>query len=153
MVKTSKDIVMGVPVEVLEFEQGVETVESASRESGEPISKIVKTLLIKAGNEYAVMLVRGDKRVDLNKLSQLLGKEVVMAKAKEVKQVLGVEVGAVTPLSEHVKLLKVIMDPSILENEYILCGGGSKNKLFRVNVKDLVQLLKPEFLDAFTQVS
>jgi len=50
-----------------------------------------------------------------------------MARAREVRQVLGVEVSAVTPLSEHVKSLRVVMDPAILENDYVLCGGGSKN--------------------------
>ncbi len=37
---------MGLAVNILEFDHGVETVEAASRESGEPTSKIVKTLLL-----------------------------------------------------------------------------------------------------------
>jgi len=88
---------MGVPVEILEFEHGVETVERAARESGEPVSRIVKTILLRVGDEYAVAIVRGDRRIDLKRLSHLLGREVVMARAREVRQVLGVEVGAVTP--------------------------------------------------------
>ncbi len=82
-----------------------------------------------------------------------MGKSVTMAKAREVKQVLGVDVGAVTPLSERVLSLKVVMDPSILENDYVLCGGGSRNTLMRINVKDLVNLLKPMFIDAFEKAS
>ncbi|MCG2866765.1 MAG: YbaK/EbsC family protein, partial [Vulcanisaeta sp.] len=118
-----RDTVMGVPVEILEFEHGVETVERAARESGEPVSRIVKTILLRVGDEYAVAIVRGDRRIDLERLSHLLGRGVVMARAREVRQVLGVEVGAVTPFSERVKSLRVVMDPAILENDYVLCGG------------------------------
>ncbi|WP_054842440.1 YbaK/EbsC family protein [Vulcanisaeta distributa] len=155
MVKVRREVIMGLTVDVLEFDHGgVETVEAASRESGEPVGRIVKTLLLKAGDEYLVAIVRGgDKVINFDRLSKALGKSVAMAKAREVRQVLGVDVGAVTPLSERVLSLKVVMDPSILENDYVLCGGGSRNTLMRINVKDLVNLLKPMFIDAFDQAS
>ncbi len=140
---------MGLIIDVLEFDRGVETVEDASRESGEPMSKIVKTLLLKANDEYLVAIVRGDRAINFEKLSRVLGKHVTMAKAKEVRQVLGVDVGAVTPLSDRVLSLRIIMDPSVLENEYVLCGGGSRNTLIKVNTMGLVNLLKPMFTDAF----
>ncbi|WP_238376161.1 YbaK/EbsC family protein [Vulcanisaeta sp. EB80] len=59
-----RDTVMGVPIEILEFEHGVETVERAARESGEPVSRIVKTILLRVGDEYAVAIVRGDRRIN-----------------------------------------------------------------------------------------
>ncbi|ADY00728.1 YbaK/prolyl-tRNA synthetase associated region [Vulcanisaeta moutnovskia 768-28] len=61
----------------------------------------------------------------------ILGKHVVMAKAREVRQVLGVDVGVVTPLSDKVLPLRVIMDPLVLENEYVLCGSGSRSTLIK----------------------
>ena len=144
---------MGLIVDVLEFDRGVETVEAASRESGEPMSRIVKTLLLRAGDEYVVAVVRGDNVIDFDRLSRALGKPVTMARAKEVRQVLGVDVGAVTPLSERVLSHRIIMDPSVLENDYVLCGGGSRNTLIRVSVRDLVNLLKPMLIDAFKRAS
>lgn len=80
---------MGLTVDVLEFDHGgVETVEAASRESGEPVGRIVKTLLLKAGDEYLVAIVRGgDKVINFDRLSKALGKSVAMAKAREVRQV------------------------------------------------------------------
>ena len=56
----------------------------------------------------------------------------------------------VRPFSERMKSLRVVMDPAILENDYVLCGGGSRNTLIKVRTEDLVQLLKPTFIDAFT---
>lgn len=153
MVKVRKENIMGLMVEALEFDRGVETVEAASRESGEPASRIVKTLLLRAGDEYLIAVVRGDRVINFDKLSRALGKPVTMARAREVRQVLGVDVGAVTPLSERALSLKVVMDPAILENDYVLCGGGSRNTLMRVGVRDLVSLLRPMLIDAFDPAS
>jgi hypothetical protein len=61
---------------------------------------------------------------------------------------LGVEVSEVTHLSPEVKALKVILDPSILELDYVLCRGGL-NRLYKMCVSDLVNYLKPLVLDIF----
>ncbi len=140
---------LGVDVEILEFDEGVETVERAAKASGAPPDSIIKTLLVKAGGQYVVVLARGTVRVDMDALSRALGAPAAMAKAKEVREVLGVEPGAVTPLSERVKALKVIADPGILQYEYVLAGGGATNKLIKVKVADLVNALRPTFLEVF----
>lgn len=139
----------GVEVEVLEFQGTVETVEKASRLSGEPPSRIVKTLLIKAGGSYVVAVVRGDRRVDYGKAQQVLGSPVLLASPSEVKAVLGVEPGAVTPISSRIRELRVVLDPKVLKNEYVLCGGGSINRLYKVRTRDLVEYLKPMIADVF----
>lgn len=138
--------VLGVDVEVLEFQSSVDTVEKASQLSGYEPGKIVKTLLLKAGGEYIVALVRGDRKLDLNLLSKTLGVEVSLAKAKEVKEVLKVDVGGVTPLSEEVLKLKIFLDEGILENEYVVCGGGDRRKLYKVKTEDLIRKLKPTLI-------
>jgi Uncharacterized conserved protein len=88
-------------------------------------------------------------RVDVEALSRALGAPASMAKAREVREVLGVEPGAVTPLSDRVKSLRVVADPGILEHEYLLAGGGATNKLIRVKTADLVNALSPTFLEVF----
>lgn len=143
------EVVEGVRVEVLEFLDTVESVEKASRLSGEPASRIAKTLLLRAGEGYVVAIARGDRKVDFKKASHVLGVNVSLAKPSEVKAVLGVEPGAVTPLSKALRNLRIILDPAILENEYLVCGGGSLNRLFKLKTRDLVEYLKPEVLDIF----
>lgn len=144
-----RDVIDGIEVEVMEFSDTVETVEKASMLSGYPRSSIVKTLLMRADNEYIVAVVRGDRRVDVEKMYRLLGKRVELAKSWEVKQVLGVEVGAVTPLSPRVKSLRVLMDPQILSLDYVVCGGGSLNRLYKVRVQDLLRYLNSQIVDVF----
>ncbi|WP_054854790.1 YbaK/EbsC family protein [Vulcanisaeta sp. JCM 16161] len=127
MVKVRRETIMGLTVDVLEFDRGVETVEAASRESGEPMGRIVKTLLLKANDEYLVAIVRGDKVINFDRLSKALGKPVMMAKVREVRQVLGVDVGAVTPLNSKVLSLRVIMDHQYwrMTTYYAVVGLGT----------------------------
>jgi len=148
-VRVWKEVVEGIDVEVMEFDGTVETVERASNLSGHPRSAIVKTLLLKAGEEYLVAVVRGDRRLDLNKAERVLGKRVRLTKPEEVAEILGVEVGAVTPLSAKIRSLRVILDPAVLDQEFAVCGGGSLNRLYKVKVRDLVKYLNPLLVDAF----
>lgn len=144
-----RDVVDGVEVEVMEFDDTVESVEKASRLSGYPASLIVKTLLLRVGNGYLIAVARGDRRVDWSKAEKIFGKKVALAKPDEVKALLGVEVGAVTPISPKVKSFRVVLDPAILNQEFIVCGGGALNRLFKVKVKDLVNYLNPTLIDIF----
>lgn len=149
MRRVSKVEVEGLKVELLEFNDTVETVEKASVLSNTPPSGIVKTILAKTSKEYVVFIVRGDRKIDFKKASKALSSSITLATPREVKEVLGVEIGAVTPISDRVRRLRVIMDPEILEKEEILCGGGGLNKLYRVNTRALVGFLNPEIMDLF----
>ena len=122
-VKKWRELVDGVEVEVLEFEGTVETVEKASMLSGYPPREIVKTLLLRVNSDYIVAIVRGDRRIDYGKAIKALSRRIRLAKPSEVKAVLGVGVGAVTPFSPRIKQIQVIIDPAIAEQEYIVCGG------------------------------
>jgi len=148
-VRVWRDVVDGVEVEVMEFDDTVESVEKASRLSGYPASLIVKTLLLRVGNGYLIAVARGDRRVDWSKAEKIFEKKVALAKPDEVKALLGVEVGAVTPISPKVKSFRVVLDPAILNQEFIVCGGGALNRLFKVKVKDLVNYLNPTLIDIF----
>jgi Cys-tRNA(Pro)/Cys-tRNA(Cys) deacylase len=148
--RVKKDVVEGIEAEVLEFDDTVESVEKASVLSGYPPSMIVKTLLVRiSGKGYVVVLARGDRRLNLDKLSEALGGKAGLARPSEVREVLGAEVGAVTPLSQAVKKHQVIADPAIMQNEYVLCGGGSLHRLYKVKAKDLVSYLSPTIIDVF----
>jgi len=148
--RTWREIVEHIEVEVLEFEGTVETVEKASRLSGHPPHMIIKTLLTRSDdNEYIVFIVRGDRKIDREKVERYLQRKISLARPEEVKRVLGVDIGAVTPLSPKIKTLKTIIDPAILEHKYIVCGGGSLNRLYKLKTEDLVRFLNPQIIDLF----
>jgi prolyl-tRNA editing enzyme YbaK/EbsC (Cys-tRNA(Pro) deacylase) len=136
--------------QILEFTDTVETVSKACRLSGESPNTIVKTLLMKVGgSDYIILIVRGDRRVDNIKLSRYLGQDVRLATPNEVLEVVGVPVGAVSPLLSNVLKFRRLLDPKILEKEYIVCGGGGLNTLIKIATEDLIKYLKPEVVDVF----
>ncbi len=137
--------------QILEFTDTVETVYKASRLVNEPPERIVKTILVKTRKgEYLSLIVRGDRRIDNDKLSAYLGSEVRMATADEVLNVLKVPPGAVSPLLSSVSVLRRVVDPKILEKEYIVCGGGSLRTLVKIVTEDLIKFLNnPEIVDVF----
>jgi prolyl-tRNA editing enzyme YbaK/EbsC (Cys-tRNA(Pro) deacylase) len=136
--------------QMLEFTDTVETVNKACKLSGEPPNVIVKTLLMRVeDNDYIILIVRGDRRVDNIKLSRYLGSTAKLVAPDEVLRVLGVPAGAVSPLLSNVLRFRRLLDPKILEKEYVVCGGGDLNTLVRIVTEDLINYLKPEIVDVF----
>jgi len=148
MAKKYIDHIEGIDVEVYEYDSYVDTVEDASRLSGEPIDRIAKTLILKSDDECIVAIVRGDNRIDMDGLSRYLGKKIRLARPREVKEITGVEIGGVTPISNKIKICRIFMDSAILNHEYIICGGGSRKRLYKVYVADLIDYLDPIIIDS-----
>lgn len=140
-----------IDFELLIFNDTVESVVKASKLAKVPTKHIVKTLLFKTlGSNYFVVLVRGDRKVDTVKLGKYVGSGVVLASDREVLEVLGVEPGAVSPFLKSVLNLRKLVDPKILEEECVVCGGGTLNTLIKVRVKDLLKFLESyEIVDVF----
>ena len=101
----------GLDIEVVGSSESTRTAEEAARVHGVPVSNIVKSLVVKAGDEYVVCLCPGDKRLDLEGLRVRLGKESVrMAMADEVKKVTGHSIGGVPPFGHSQPLRTIIID-------------------------------------------
>ena len=131
-------------IEILEFKNKVLTSEEASKESGYPIEKIVKSILIFADNEPILVLVQGNKKINLEKLSKYLNKNVRLAKAREVEKYTGFKFGEVCPLLVNTRK---ILDKNILNLDEVLIGGGNLYKLIKIKVKDLIDIINPEIAD------
>jgi len=139
----------GIKANIIEYDSTVESVKSASEASGFPPERILKTLILKAGDEYIAAVLRGNDRLDKRKVEYTLGlKGVRFARPDEIKNLLCVGPGEVSPLTEGVASLRVIADSKVAEiREEVLVGGGSLKHLVRVNVDDLLSVLKPIITD------
>ncbi len=134
-----------VKAEILEFKNTVETVSLASKASGFPKHKILKTLIIFADKKPCIAIVRGDKKLDLKRVAKILGvRRVRLAKLDEVVSVVGVKPGEVSPLLEDVLEYTILMDESVLEEKNVLVGGGSLKHLVKISTDELVRILNPK---------
>lgn len=134
---------VGAAFQTLEHEP-VRTSEDAARIRKNPLREGIKAIVVKpretksTGNAaYYIADVPADKKVDLNKLAQIIGvKSLTLAPPAEVLAVTGCEVGGVPPLG-HKTNLQLYVDESVFENEFNEFNAGLTTTSIRVESKHL----------------
>lgn len=129
--------------EIINVGKSVKTVEQAVNATGLTPKQIIKSLLYISEKEPLLVIVDGESKVDLNKLTKLVGL-VRLAKPKEVKEITGYDVGGVPPIGVKVR---TIVDSKVLENDFIVGGGGSIDKLLKLEPKKIIEYQKAEVAD------
>lgn len=130
--------------EIINAGKPVKTVEQAVKATGSRPEQIIKSLLFISEKEGPILvIVDGESKVDLNKLEKMFGK-VRLATPEEVKQITGFEVGALPPVGIKVK---TIVDRKVLENEFVIGGGGRIDRLSKLNPRKIVEYQKAIIVD------
>ncbi len=93
----------------------VRTIEELARFLKVEPKKILKSLLYIVNGEAVLVLIRGDREVDENKLERVLGTENFrLATDEEIKEILGTERGFVGPINlPEGKVKRIIWDNSL----------------------------------------
>ncbi|RLG87953.1 MAG: hypothetical protein DRO18_02365 [Thermoprotei archaeon] len=118
------------------------TVDDAARFLGVDKSKIVKTLIVVAGDNVYAVVIPGDKRLDMKKFANITGVRPRLAKPEEVVEKTGYTVGGVPPIALP-NNVKLIIDESLLKHDKVYGGGGEDGVLLEFNPKELIKLTKP----------
>ena len=121
--------------EIINAGKPVKTVEQAVKATDSNPKQIIKSLLFISEEEPVLVIVDGESKADLNKLAKIFGK-VRLATPEEVKQITGFEVGALPPVGIKVK---TIVDRKVLENEFVIGGGGRIDRLSKLNPGKIVE--------------
>ena len=130
--------------EIIDVGRSVKTVEQAVKATGSIPRQIVKSLLfISEAKGPILVIVDGESKVDLDRLAKFFG-SVRLAKPKEVKEITGYDVGGLPPVGIPVE---TIVDPKVLENEFVIGGGGSIDKLSKLSPRKIVEYQKARILD------
>ncbi len=145
----------GVEYRLMELEERALSIEDVIRYSKDEINvdEICKTMILKdgEGEKYAVLLL-GRDRVDYCTASKAIGRKVSLASFKEVEEAVGVEPGAVCPLTLGMDLL---VDCTVMERKRINFGSGHHRFGLEIRTRDLekvvgfrvVDIAKAESLD------
>jgi Cys-tRNA(Pro)/Cys-tRNA(Cys) deacylase len=107
--------------------------EFASRASGFPLEKTVKTLVVDLGQkQYTLVLMPGDKQLSMKRLAKVCEvKRAAMADIPTAERITGYLVGGISPLGTRQKL-PVVMDESILEFGKILINAGQRGTMLKI---------------------
>ena len=131
-------------LKVIVLEQTARTANDAATALGCKVGAIVKSLLFKAGENFVLCLVSGDKRCSLNKLKKTLNeKDVSMANPQDVKRVTGYTIGGVSPTGHFTKI-KIYIDENLENFESIFAAAGHPNAVFEIDFENLKALTSGE---------
>ncbi|MCX8188300.1 MAG: YbaK/EbsC family protein [Nitrososphaeria archaeon] len=125
------------------FIEKTETIHTAdaAKVAGIELNRLTKNLVSKTDKgEYVLLIVPGNKKVDLDKAAKVLGaKKVRLVPFDQAENVSGYPPGG-TPSIGHKIPMKIIMDKSLLLYKTVFCGGGSRTKLLELNTEDIVRV-------------
>jgi len=138
-----EDLIHKLDGEILNFDKPVKTVDQAVKVSGYARRKIVKSIVLMSRKTPLLIILDGESKVSFKKLKKILGK-VRLAKPEEVRKFTNYEIGSVPPVGVS---MRTIIDKKVMENDYVLGGGGSFNKLIKINPKKIAKHQNAEILD------
>jgi Cys-tRNA(Pro)/Cys-tRNA(Cys) deacylase len=138
----------GAEARLEELEAGTATAEDAARAAGCPIGQIVKSIVVLCDGRPVLVLVPGDRRVDLAKITQASGAtEARIARGSEVEEATGFAPGAVAPFPLP-NVERVLIDQNLLAHDTVWVGAGSAMHMAAMNPGVLVRLARAQPMDA-----
>ncbi|MDP2899701.1 MAG: YbaK/EbsC family protein, partial [Candidatus Bathyarchaeota archaeon] len=90
--------------------------------------------------EHVVLIVPGDRRVNLKEAARALGvKNVRLMPFDQSEEISGYPPGGTPSLGYKTKM-RVVVDKELEGFETFYCGGGSRDRLLEVRFADIVKL-------------
>jgi prolyl-tRNA editing enzyme YbaK/EbsC (Cys-tRNA(Pro) deacylase) len=135
----------GLSVRVVELEESTKSSQLAAEALGCSVPEIAKSVVF-TGPVTAVVVTSGDRRVDVEKLSCVVGEGMRIASAREVRDLTGYVAGGVPPFPHHPGIL-VFPDLSLRRFERVWAAAGEQNAVLQISVEDLVRTLGAPEMD------
>lgn len=122
-----------IPFEVVKYNHEKKGAEFASRASGFPLERTIKTLVVDLGEkQYMLVLMPGDKQLSMKRLAGARGvKRAIMADTRTAERITGYRVGGISPFGTRQKM-RVVMEESILKFEKILVNAGQRGTMLKI---------------------
>jgi Cys-tRNA(Pro) deacylase len=135
--------------EILHLDVPTPTVETAAAAVGTRSEQIVKSLLFRVRDGFALAIASGTLLVEKRVLASRYGvgrKKVDLADAETVQAVTGYSVGSVPPFG-HRQAVPTFLDFRVLNHEEVYAGGGGGDSLVRLNPEDILEVTRAEVVD------
>lgn len=131
---------IGLPKEIHVFAESTHNSELAARTLGVAVGQIAKTILLMVDDAPVVVVISGDRRVDLKKVKALRGgRKVRLAGPEDVVAHTGFKVGAVSPVALPAEI-PIYLDASLRRFGTIYPAAGETNNMFVTTPAELLSL-------------
>ena len=133
-------------IELIVLDETARTAKHAAKSLKREVGAIVKSLLFKDTefNEFYLCLVSGDKYMSLEKLSKIIGKDIIKANADECKQVSGFSIGGVAPVAHLHTPSRIFIDENLNRFNMIYAAAGHPFVVFGITYDNLCLITKGE---------
>lgn len=131
-----------VDAEMLGFEGSVHSVQEAVAVSGYPVERFTKSIVMLTSDERLVIaLVPADARASTERVRKALDltDRPRIVTAEESERYLGQQLGGNSPL--NAPNATILIDPKVLERDWILTGGGDDRNLVKIPVAELKRVV------------
>ena len=130
-----------IKAEYIHFDKTVHTVEDACRESGAKPDDFVKTIcMVDSNGETIVALVLGSYRASTSRVAKALGIERPnVVTPEQAQEKTGYLVGGISPFGYKAIFL---IDPKVMEKEFVYVGGGAPSALVKISPKEVQRVNK-----------
>jgi Ala-tRNA(Pro) deacylase len=119
------------------------TSEEAAAIRGAPLCSGAKALVVKAGEEFVLLVVPADRKLDSKKARGQLGvKALRFASREEVEQLTGLQPGSIPPFGSLFGL-KTNCDPALALNERINFNAGDHGISVSMTCDDFLAIERP----------
>ncbi len=139
----------GIPFAIKEYRFNKKGARAAADAIAFPLEKTIKTLVVDLAGKYVLVLMPGDRTLNLKDLARLFScKKAKMADISTAERLTGYMVGGISPFGTK-KELPVIMEESLLQFEKVAINGGKRGTMLIMDPKDIfsvtgARLLKVE---------
>lgn len=129
---------LGIEVDAVVYPEGTRTAADAAAAIGCELSQIVKSLLVMSDAGPALALTAGHNRVDLDKLSEVVGRPVRMANADEAREASGYAIGGTPPFG-HPAPIPTFLDRALQDHEVVYGAAGTPDRCFPIESTRLIE--------------
>ena len=138
----------GIESPIVELPGAAHTAKLAAQFLGCELGQIANSLVFRAKPSDTPILVMssGAKRVDMGKLSAVVGEAIGKADAEFVRTATGLAIGGVAPVG-HTATLRTFVERSLSAWPEIWAAAGHPNTVFRLTYAELVRITRASEAD------
>jgi Ala-tRNA(Pro) deacylase len=127
----------GSAFELLSHRQAYTSTDEA-RALGIDAGEVLKTLAVRTGPGYVLMVIPASRRLDLHLVREALGDhQARLASEEELgRDFAGYQLGALPPLGALLDS-QVVIDPEVLEHDLVVFAAGTQTESVRMRAREL----------------
>ena len=118
----------------------------ASRLRGHPLRKAAKCMVVSvdSGRRYALTVVPGEHRVDLDAVARATGgHRGRLAPRETAEQLTGCVRGSIVPFALRAGGLEVLADPWLIEQDELFFNAGCLDRSIALRTSDYLEIARP----------